>query len=482
MRNTMAATVASAEPSVGVDLSRVREGLAHAESVKAACAVVVDQLAADEALMPSVYLMRGGRLRCQAVTRYWQVFDGMPAGAGVIGATFASGTPTVITDTRSSGDYLEAVPAVRTEVCVPIRLWGEVVGALNVESEQTLPADELPARMERLAAMLARRIAELGGLERESRSARLARHAAALAALTSAEDILDRVLHAACDVAEMESAIIALRDGSGRYATHGHGPSASALEALPTGVLEKVHGWVESMTSVYTIGEPAGHGFAGHEPLRAAGAEALVVLPLGGVGRQRGVLLLTDSAPIALDTDDVELLELLASQASACLGTAAALEKLRDRAERDPLTGLGHHATFHAALREACSGKDEPRLALLVADIDGFKAVNDRLGHRAGDRLLREAAGALNSALGTGEVLFRIGGDEFAALLRVEDVATAERTAGRLRDAVASGHHPPVSIGIALHAPGEEADSLFGRADVALYRVKRTGRDGVAVG
>lgn len=471
----MGAIAAPAEPLPDTDASTMRSRLAVADTVKAACAVVVADLATDSALMPSIYLVRGGRLRCQAVTRYWQVFDGMPPGTGVIGRTFASGTRTVISDTKASDEYLEAVPAVCAEVCVPVCVAGEVVGALNVESEQPLAVDEVVVRLDRSAALLGERIEALGGLGRESRSARLARHAVALAPLDDASSILERVLEAACDVAEMESAIVALREQAGEYTTLARGAHAGALEALPGEVLDQVHGWVESMTSAYTIGEPAGRGFEGHEPLRTAGAEALVVLPIGGIGTHRGVLLLIDSAPIALDTEDVELLELLASQATACLATATALEDLRERASRDALTGLGHHATFHAALAEACAGPSQPRLALLVADVDGFKAVNDSLGHQAGDRLLKEVARALNGALGFGDRLFRIGGDEFAALLPVGDQAVdeAEAAAGRLRAAVAASGQPPVSIGVAIHEPGEHADSLFARADAALYRVKR---------
>jgi len=454
-----------------------------AETVKAACAVVVAELATDGALMPSIYLERGGRLRCQAVTRYWQVFDGMPPSAGVIGRTFSSGERTVIADTGRSSDYLEAVPAVCTEVCVPVHVGGRVVGALNVESEQPLAVEELAVRLEGFAGLLGERIDELGGLERESRPARLARHAAALAALTDAPSILERVLEAACDVAEMDSAVVALREESGEYATLARGVHAEALEALAPQVLAQVHLWVESMTSAYTIGEPAGHGFVGHEPLRAAGAEALVVLPIGGVDTHQGVLLLIDSAPIALDTEDVELLELLASQATACLTTATALDELREQASRDALTGLGHHGTFHAALAAACRDEAAPRLALLVADVDGLKAVNDRLGHQAGDEMLTGVGRALDGALGPGERLFRIGGDEFAALLALGDQPDLEARASaeRLREAVGAGGQTRISIGVAVHAPGEQADSLFARADAALYRAKRSGRDAIAL-
>jgi hypothetical protein len=251
--------------------------LEPASTAKAACRAVVDWLAADPALMPSIYLERGGRLRCQAVTRYWQVFDGIPPGTGVIGQTFQSGTPTIVADTGASDDYLEAVPSVRGEACVPMRAGGHVIGVLNVESERPLP-DAVADTLTWCAELLGRRIEALGGQPLESRAQRLARHASHLSTLRDAAAILGEVTIAACDIAGMESALLAFPEADERSDPVAHGPHAERLAALPPAALRQVAGWVESMTSVYTIGEPAGRGFAGHEVLRQAGAEAIVVL------------------------------------------------------------------------------------------------------------------------------------------------------------------------------------------------------------
>lgn len=479
----MAISVPVTDGDLRVTADLLAPALARARTVKAACAAVVDDLAATPGLMPSVYLERGGRLRCQAVTGYWQVFDGMPPGAGVIGSTYAAGEPTVIGDTARSADYLEAVPAVRAEVCVPIRLNGRVAGAINVESERPLHGTETVGRLEHCAAALAVRIGELGGLPSESRPQTLARHAAQLAGLRDVAEIHARVIDAARSIAEMDTAVIAEhRDGETDIVA-ADGAHAAGLQALSCDVLAEVAGWVRSMSSAYTIGEPTGRGFAGHEALRTAGGEALVVLPLGTADDQRGILLLTDSAPIALDTEDIELLELLAALASTCLASVSALEGLRERAARDPLTGLAHHATFWAALSEACADPPQGRrLALLVVDVDGFKAVNDERGHLDGDRVLLGVARTLEDALGSSDLLCRIGGDEFAALVGVTDEQEALAVAAQLCAAVARREGPRVSIGIGMHRPPEGENPLFARADAAMYRVKRRGGDGVAVG
>lgn len=447
----------------------LRSALTRAESVKQACAAVVGWLADDPALMPSIYLERGGRLRCQAVTGYWQVFDGMPPGVGVIGKTFVREHPTVVADASSSGDYLEAVPSVHGEACVPVWVEGTVIGVLNVESETSLAADIVTTL-------------ELGGLPIESRSQRLARHATGLAGLSDAPAIAENVVRAACDVAGMQSAMLLLGSGGSLAVGAAYGPHAQRLTTLDTCTHEVIAGWVDAATSVYSIGEASGRGFAGHETLRAAGAAAIVAVPVHVPGERDGVLLLVDGSAIALDTEDVELVELLAAQAGSALATAAAIEELHERAARDPLTELGHHATFVDALASACEADPPVPFAVLVIDIDRFKAVNDRHGHRAGDDLLVRCAQALRRHLRSSDCLYRIGGDEFAALVPDVDDAQALAVAQSLRTAVARHAGPTVSVGVAVHVRGESQAALFARADAALYEVKRAGRDQVTLG
>ena len=447
-------------------------------TVKGASAAVVQLIAAHPGLMPSVYLERGGRLRCQAAEGYWQVFDGLPPGTGVIGATFTAGRPSIVRDISGANGYLEAVAGVRSEVCVPIRIGERVIGALNVESEGELTEQLVPA-LERCARHIAARIEELGGISKEKRSERLARHAVTLSGLVEREAILGRVVEAARDVAEMESAAIGLADPDGLNVAAAEGTHASLLKGLAPVELAKLAEWVQATTSVHTIGKSAGHGFPGHETLRRAGAEAVIALPLVA---GTGFLILLDSAPITLETEEIEMLELLAAHATSALATASALGDLRERAATDPLTGLGHHASFHSALEESCA-RPERRgsLALLVFDLDGFKHVNDTRGHQAGDHLLRQAATSLRLALRAGEILYRIGGDEFAALVTVtspdEAMAAANRLRGVVNERIAAG----VSVGVALHTAPEDPAAFFARADAALYEAKRAGGNRAAL-
>jgi diguanylate cyclase (GGDEF)-like protein len=201
------------------------------------------------------------------------------------------------------------------------------------------------------------------------------------------------------------------------------------------------------------------------------------VVGLVAHSESRGLLLLAGRAERPVPIDDVELLELLATHAATCLRTADLMRSLRERAATDPLTGLGHHATFHETRARA---HRRPRTAVVLVDVDGFKRLNDTFGHQRGDDVLRAIAGALNGALRRGDTLFRIGGDEFAALLVVSDADEALEAGMRLRAMVARARlGVTVSIGVAVPREGEADAALLARADRALYRFKDAGRDGV---
>jgi diguanylate cyclase (GGDEF)-like protein len=172
---------------------------------------------------------------------------------------------------------------------------------------------------------------------------------------------------------------------------------------------------------------------------------------------------------------------------------AQALERQREELERqafaDSLTGLANRALFedrtcHALQRLAGGGE---RVAVLVLDVDGFKLVNDGLGHSCGDALLRQAAERMTGMLRPSDTLARLGSDEFAVLLEnVRGLDDALGTAERMREAfrepfVLKGSEVVVtaSVGIALSTDStrDEAE-LLRRADMAMYRVKHHGRNG----
>ncbi|MBC7520331.1 MAG: EAL domain-containing protein, partial [Sandarakinorhabdus sp.] len=164
-------------------------------------------------------------------------------------------------------------------------------------------------------------------------------------------------------------------------------------------------------------------------------------------------------------------------------------ERIVELARFDPLTGLANRALFRESLGDALARATRTgwSCGLLFIDLDHFKAVNDRLGHAAGDQLLREAAVRMRGAIGGNATLARLGGDEFAVLLAD---AVPARVASVAEAVVASLAKPfsiegqPVTIGASVGTaigPGDGAalDKLLKSADLALYEAKRAGRGSV---
>jgi len=160
---------------------------------------------------------------------------------------------------------------------------------------------------------------------------------------------------------------------------------------------------------------------------------------------------------------------------------------LSQQARHDTLTGLPNRAALSELLRGALEHRlpGAPDLAVLFLDLDGFKLINDSLGHSAGDELLMRAAERIQAAIRDHDVVARLGGDEFVVVCsEVESidtaVAIAQRIAGQLKRPFRIGGQDAVisaSVGIALAAPGDDTvDDLLRRADMAMYEAKAGGR------
>jgi len=162
-------------------------------------------------------------------------------------------------------------------------------------------------------------------------------------------------------------------------------------------------------------------------------------------------------------------------------------DRLRRQASHDPLTDLPNRTLFAERLDRALADarrRDAP-VALLFLDLDGFKTVNDTLGHEVGNRLLVAVAGRLRSCVRAADTVARAGGDEFTILLPDPgDAAEAERVAGRIvaaleRPFAVDGREVRIgaSVGVAIAEPGEAGTGdLLRRADAAMYRAKGAGK------
>jgi diguanylate cyclase (GGDEF)-like protein len=210
--------------------------------------------------------------------------------------------------------------------------------------------------------------------------------------------------------------------------------------------------------------------------------ESMIVCPLVVGGEVIGTLNMArmGGEESHFSRDEFELVQLFAAQASIALGNAETHRAVVTQAEHDSLTGLRNHGAFQRQLDELL--ERGVAFALLMLDLDAFKAYNDALGHPAGDALLQRIAAAMSDAVREGDGVFRYGGDEFALLLPHADAQGAREVAERLRAAVAGltqtlGPQVTVSAGIARFPDDAmDRDELVAVADRALYLAKPPNR------
>ncbi|TGQ43822.1 MULTISPECIES: GGDEF domain-containing protein [unclassified Mesorhizobium] len=183
---------------------------------------------------------------------------------------------------------------------------------------------------------------------------------------------------------------------------------------------------------------------------------------------------------------------LLSLLIALCLFSAAALDvmkALKTETHTDPLSGLLNRRGFEARaglLLQHCATARLP-VALVLADLDHFKALNDVHGHAAGDRVIADFAAKLAAAAGARGIAGRIGGEEFAVLLPLSDLAAARLFAEAIRtlysagsvDGLPPGMKVTASFGVAARTGDEGLEPLMRRADEALYKAKKNGRDSV---
>lgn len=233
--------------------------------------------------------------------------------------------------------------------------------------------------------------------------------------------------------------------------------------------------------------------------LAAEGVEALVVTPIvrgsGEGARVLGAIQCWFRRTRTLDEETLETLRALAAQAELVIDHLNLQERLRHRALHDALTGLPNRLLFEERLAQllAASERAGEPCAVLFLDLDGFKAINDRLGHAVGDDVLRIVAGRLRATCRAGETVSRLGGDEFVIAAAGAGEAGATELAHRVWAAIrtpldgpAEGSPLSSSIGVmcwdpAAAGPAPTAAQLVSAADASMYEVKHGGKDAVSV-
>jgi diguanylate cyclase (GGDEF)-like protein len=181
--------------------------------------------------------------------------------------------------------------------------------------------------------------------------------------------------------------------------------------------------------------------------------------------------------------EEVRELEELALRAGPAIENAKRFREARQLADLDALTGLHNRRYFHETLaREvARAHRYDRKLALIVFDLDDFKAINDRIGHLAGDAVIAESAERVRDVVRSADISCRVGGDEFAVILPESTLADADQLYRRMQAALSArpigqAGRLSFSAGVAELKPEDDPTIFFERADEALYRAKERGK------
>lgn len=250
--------------------------------------------------------------------------------------------------------------------------------------------------------------------------------------------------------------------------------------------------WIIDHQEPLVVGDADRDPFTAADMLREASLSAYVGVPIVFEGESLGVLYALDRRPREYAPSDVDFMRILAKRAAYSIGIAHLIEQMHELASTDELTGVANRREFfrRGTLEIERDDRTHRGLAMIMFDIDRFKAINDACGHAAGDEVLAEIARRCESVIRGVDLLARTGGEEFAVLLPEADTEVARSVAERLRVAVADEPFPvrgddrriTLTLGVAVRTDADaDVATLLGRADRALYEGKQAGRDRVVV-
>ena len=286
--------------------------------------------------------------------------------------------------------------------------------------------------------------------------------------------------------------IVLFVDADGQLVIAGFShPHDGAMPKLDPKLLEQLRS--ESVVTVSNLAEAEVLAPELAQTLRASRIEAFSATPLRGgrdgedAGPMLGMLVCLFGRQRSFDDHYVSLQEALARLAAQALQRIRLQAQLLALASRDSLTGLPNRALVRAEASRAIesSGAHSP-VAIIFIDLDGFKAINDKLGHGAGDEVLGQISSRLRASMREGDLIGRFGGDEFVAVCADADAGAAAAIAERMREVVSEpldGFTDVVtaSLGIVVYTPtgGDlpSVDELLRLADEAMYEAKSSGKD-----
>ena len=344
------------------------------------------------------------------------------------------------------------------------------------------------AQLRRIAGILHEDIEDVPGpgvlLEQFAASAQthgrqlaiLQRLASEISAVLDIDELAQRLLRIICDAMDYENGFLLTLDDAGEHLVirAAVGPSGSYVgQRLPRG--QGISWWVVERGELQNVADGRlDPRFYGPSEIRS-----VLCVPLQ-LGEERiGALGVESTRLSAFGREDEDLLTAVSHQVAAAVRVAKLHQAAKTAAATDPLTGLPNRRSFFQRLERELAGRDEAPLSVAIVDANGLKALNDSFGHAAGDEALVRVGAILQEGVRDGDLVARIGGDEFAVLFVGAPILTAERIVRRLAERIANstlgvGHRlPTIAWGVADASGEATVDALVEAADRAMYRQKQ---------
>lgn len=412
----------------------------------------------------------------------------VPFGKGITGCAAKARRPIYSADVTTDPRYIPLIPTTRSELAIPLMVRDEVVGVLDCQSDLpaffdnetvdllTLFATQASIGLQnaKLYSMLQRRAAQLEAIN-------------AIAKRTTVEldlkELLDRLCTQLPHSFPVEQVAIFLRNEDGDLILR------ALRGTLPTSLKEG-----DTLPAGYAC-TPGRSEYTPHcgDPSQCEGgcfpsAAEEVCLPLVSFGENIGLLACATSQKRAFLANDIQALESVADILATATQNARYVDRVRQLAYRDGLTGVFNRRYFENRVVEEVTraARYGGGVSILMVDLDHFKAINDDFGHMLGDDVLRAVSAIFIRQLRKVDVVCRYGGEEFAIVLPATHGTSAATVADKLRRVVANTEFPgvpyrvTVSVGVAeFPANGITRDDIVGAADGALYAAKEAGRNQV---
>ncbi len=415
-------------------------------------------------------------------------------GQGISGAAALKKQPVYAPNVTQDTRYFCSAKSTQSELAIPLMVQDAVVGVLDCQSDRLNHFD--PETIDLLTlfstqASIALQNARLYSLERQR--ARQLQAINAIAQQTTAvlelEELLCRVCELIQDAFRVSHVSLFLREDQELVLRAHHG---TLTPRVPEGgrFAATTEPWAGILAGNSTAMETDLGSAPGSTKFFAESASRMCI-PLVSFGQTLGILALDSELRDAFRDGDLQSLESVADICATAIQNAHYVERVKQLAYLDGLTGIFNRRFFELRIMEEIerARRYGTGMAVIMADIDQFKRLNDEFGHVLGDEVLRQVSSLFHQQLRKIDVVCRYGGEEFGILLTQTNSQHAMHIAEKLRKMVASWQFPgvprPVTISAGAAAfpeHGTSRDELVKAADAALYAAKQAGRNQVCLG